>query len=93
MCQISETVNRWKYILDLLVKLIIIVVIVVVSVPYLLQISFVLVSVGVPHVPLLRPGVAEGDQALHTLQTLVQTLLTCTERRHSGIATHLLALH
>lgn len=51
----------------------------IISVPYLLQIPFVLVSVGIPHVPLLRPGVAEGDQALDTLQTLVQTLLTCTE--------------
>lgn len=43
---------------------------------FLLQISFVLVPVGIPHVSLFRPGVAEGDQALSTLQTLVQTLLT-----------------
>lgn len=79
-------INRGKYILGtaLLLKrnifnFIIIITIIIIPLSYLLQISLVLVSVGIPHVSLLRPGVAEGDQALNTLQTLVQTLLTCTK--------------
>lgn len=42
------------------------------TVSYLLQMLFVLVSMVLPHVSLLSFGVAEGDEALKALQTLLR---------------------